>query len=309
MPLLRKALFIGTLAFAACRPALADENLLGYVRGAEVLPKGASEIYQWFTQRSDKGAGTYRAIDSKTEFEYGVTDRFQVSAELNAMSINTSGLLIDGYLPGDKKFGLRPQGVEVAMKYNFLSPAKDDFGLSGYMSFDYGTLDPHSGKDKTTRSVDVQLLAQKYFMEGQMIWVGNIAMENTYAVRDPLAVQPTAAFDWPLEPEMEIEWKFGTGLSYRFMPNWYLGAEAIYETEFETEVGQERWSVFLGPSLHYGGPSYWATLTWFDQLRGGGEKYENQYPDENNPVPQADTGLHLVEKTKDEWRLKVGFNF
>lgn len=289
--------------------AHADENLFGYVKGAETLPKGSMELYEIVTRRSDKGAGEYDAWDMETELEYGVTDRFNISGSIKLMSIDTSGLIIDGYLPGAEQYGPKFAGGEFAMKYNFLSPAKDDFGLSGYMSFDYGTLDPHSGKDKTTRSVDLQLLAQKYFMEGQMIWVGNIAMENTYAVRDPLAVQPTSNFDWPLEPEMEIEWKFGTGLSYRFMPNWYLGAEAIYETEFETEVGQERWSLFLGPSLHYGGPSFWATLTWFDQLRGGGEKYENQYPDENNPVPQADTGLHLVEKTKDEWRLKVGFNF
>ena len=54
----------------------ADENLFGYVKGAETLPKGASEIYQWVTYRADKGAGTYRAVDWETEFEYGVTGRF-----------------------------------------------------------------------------------------------------------------------------------------------------------------------------------------------------------------------------------------
>lgn len=33
-------------ALALVQPAHADENLLGYVRGAEVLPKGALEAYQ-----------------------------------------------------------------------------------------------------------------------------------------------------------------------------------------------------------------------------------------------------------------------
>jgi hypothetical protein len=40
-------------------------------------------------------------------------------------------------------------------------------------------------------------------------------------------------------------------------------------------------------------------LTLFKQVRGGGERYEGQ-PDDH---------LHLIEKTKNEVRLKVGYNF
>jgi hypothetical protein len=98
---------------------------------------------------------------------------------------------------------------------------------------------------------------------------------------------------------MEIELKLGTGLTYRFAPKWYIGAEALYETEFETEVGQERWSWHAGPSLHYADRAWWATLTWMPQLRGGGETYPGQ----------TDTDLHLIEKTKQELRVKVGYNF
>ena len=98
---------------------------------------------------------------------------------------------------------------------------------------------------------------------------------------------------------MELELKVGTGLSYRFAPKWYVSAEALYETEFETEVGQERWSVFAGPSVHYGDQKWWATLTYLPQIRGGGEQYDGQ----------RNADLHLIEKTKYEARLKVGFNF
>ena len=105
-------------------------------------------------------------------------------------------------------------------------------------------------------------------------------------------------FDWPTDPEMEIELKGGLGFSYRFARGWFIGGEALYETEFETEVGQERWSIFAGPSLHYGSKSWWATLTWFPQVTGGGEAFDGQ-PD----------NLHLIEKTKQEFRLKVGLNF
>jgi hypothetical protein len=97
---------------------------------------------------------------------------------------------------------------------------------------------------------------------------------------------------------VEIEFWAGMGLSYRFVPNWFFGLETMYETEYETGVAMERDSVFAGPSLHYGGEEFWMTFTYFDQIRGGGETFEGQ-PD----------GLHLIEKTEQELRFKVGYNF
>lgn len=283
--------------------ALADESLFGYIKGAETLPKGTWEVDQTFTHREDKGIGDYSAWDSKTEVEYGVTDKFTASGYLKMQSINMSGIVVDGYLPGDKDYGLRPSGIEASFKYNFLSPAKDDFGLAGYLSLGYDWLDKHSGQNKDKYSMELELLAQKYFMEGQLIWAGNVGTGAVYAKRDPLSADRLASlpagYDWPTKPEMEIELKAGTGLSYRFAPNWFVGAEALYETEYETEVGQERWSVFAGPTLHYGGKDWWATVTWFQQIKGGGEQYNNQ----------QDTDLHLIEKTKQELRIKFGIDF
>ncbi|MBA3582273.1 MAG: hypothetical protein H0W44_07460 [Gammaproteobacteria bacterium] len=282
----------------SCTTSIADENIFGYVKGAETLPAESWEVYQSITQRTDKGIGDYEALNLSTEVEYGFTDRLTGGIALNAQSIDTQGIIIDGYLPKDESYSLRTSGVEAALKYNFLSPAKDDFGLAGYLEFSNSWLDPHSGQDKDTYSVDLALLMQKYFLEGQLIWAGNVAMETTYAKRDEIENLPVG-FEWPTEPEMEIELSVGTGLSYRVVSNWFIGAETIYETEFETEVGQERWSWFAGPSIHYGSADWWLTLTYFKQLEGGKE----QYPD------QADTDLHLIEKTKQEIRAKIGFNF
>jgi hypothetical protein len=184
------------------------------------------------------------------------------------------------------------------VKYNFLSPAKDDIGLSGIASFEYGMLDRHSGQKKTEYEVETELQAQKYFLEGQLTWVANIGLRAAYEKRKPIANLPDG-FDWPTGPEMEISTKIGTGLSYRFTPRWYAGAELLRESEYETEVGLERWSLFGGPSIHYGGAKWWGTLTLFRQIRGGGEKYEGQ----------TQRNLHLIEKTRNEVRLKIGYNF
>nr|WP_295904135.1 DUF6662 family protein [uncultured Bdellovibrio sp.] len=278
--------------------ARADENLLGYVKGAETLPKGSWELYQILTSRDNKGAGKYHALDSKTEVEYGATDSLSLSGSLQMLQVEMSGLSVDGYLPKDNNLSLRPSGVEAGLKYNFLSPAKDDIGLSSYLSFSYNWLDRHSGQNKDSYSMELLFIAQKYFLEGEVVWSSNLGFETTYARRGDLNDLPPG-FDWPVEPEVEIGFTADTGVAYRFMPNWFVGAEALFESEYETEVGTERWTVFTGPSLHYGSEKWWATLTWIQQVSGGGEKFDAQ--DDNN--------LHLIEKTKYETRLKVGFNF
>ncbi|KHK90917.1 DUF6662 family protein [Novosphingobium malaysiense] len=288
-------------AAAACLAlpgvAHADENLLGYNAGAEVLPKGSSDLYIFNTLRSGKGEGHYRAIDTQLELEYGITDRIQVSVAANILSIDTAGLTIDGYLPKPIDKGPRFSGVELGAKFNVLSPALDNFGLAIITSVEVNRLDPHSGQDKLEYEAHTVLAAQKYFMQGQLTWIGNIGLKAGYEDRGAIADLPEG-FDWPTTPEMEIEVSAGTGLSYRVAPNWFIGAETQWTSEYETEVGNERWSLFAGPSIHYGGRTMWATLTWFPQIAGGGERYPGQTSD-----------LHLIEKTKNEFRLKLGYNF
>lgn len=278
--------------------AQADESLFGMLKGAETLPKNALEFVQHVTKRYDKGQGTYEAFDTKTELEYGVTDRATAAVYVLGQSVRTEGLRINGYLPKDEAYGLRPSGVEASIKYNFLSPAKDDFGLASYFSTSYSWLDPHSGQDKKKLTFELEMLMQKYFMDGEVIWVGNVGMESTMAQRGAIADLPED-FEWSTTPEMEIGFKAGTGLSYRFAPNWFVGGEMVYETEFETDVGQERRSVQAGPTIHYGSKDWWLSLSYLPQISGAGEKYDGQ----------TDDNLHLIEKTKQEIRLKLGFNF
>jgi hypothetical protein len=278
--------------------AIADENLFGYVRGAEPLPRGALEFYTLVTSRQDKGQGHYSALDVGAELEYGVTDKLAIAGRVIAVSVDTSGLTIDGYLPKSGDYGLQLSGAEGSLKYNFLSPARDEIGLSTYTSLSYRTIDPHSGQDKNSLTLEQILMLQKYFLDGQVVLAGNVGLEATRADRARIDDLPEG-FDWPSDPEMELELNAGAGLTYRFLPNWYVGAETFYAQENETEVGLERWSLQAGPVIHYGSAKWWATFTWLPQLQGGGETYPGQ----------RDTDLHLVEKTKQEYRLKFGVNF
>ena len=118
------------------------------------------------------------------------------------------------------------------------------------------------------------------------------------ARRDAVSDLPEG-FEWPTDEKMEIEFMAGTGVSYRFAPNRFVGADVLYQVERETEVAIERWSVQAGPCVHCGTRQWWATVTWLPQLAGGGEMFPEQ----------DDKNLHLIEKTKQEVRLKFGYNF
>lgn len=282
---------------ALSQSAYSDEGLFGYVKGAEPLPKGALDFEQWFTWRGGKDLGSYNALDTKTELEYGITDRFAASIAMWGLGINSSGLMIDAYIPGDKKYPWRPDGVEAAVKYNYLTPALDDFGLAQYTSLSYFWYDVNSGYRKNVYAFETFLLAQKYFLDGQLVWAGNLGIEADSATRQPIQGLPED-FEWPLTPEMEIAITISTGLTYRIFSNWFVGAEIFYQTEHETVVGQERWSLQAGPTIHYAAKDWWATLTWMPQLVGGG-----------TPFPGQTYNQQLIEKTSQEVRFKIGINF
>jgi len=282
---------------ALSQSAYSDEGLFGYVKGAEPLPKGALDFEQWFTWRGGKDLGSYNALDTKTELEYGITDRFAASIAMWGLGIHSSGLMIDAYIPGDKKYPWRPDGVEAAVKYNYLTPALDDFGLAQYTSLSYFWYDVNSGYRKNVYAFETFLLAQKYFLDGQLVWAGNLGIEADSATRQPIQGLPED-FEWPLTPEMEIAITISTGLTYRIFSNWFVGAEIFYQTEHETVVGQERWSLQAGPTIHYAAKDWWATLTWMPQLVGGG-----------TPFPGQTYNQQLIEKTSQEIRFKIGINF
>ncbi|MET0582261.1 MAG: DUF6662 family protein, partial [Pseudoxanthomonas sp.] len=126
----------------------------------------------------------------------------------------------------------------------------------------------------------------------------NAGMESTIAKRKAIDGLPPG-FEWPTDPEMEIEFMGALGVSYRILPNWFVGAELLYEEEHETGIGQERWTIQAGPNVHFAAKQWWATFTWLPQIKGGGSPYPGQ----------TDENLHLIEKTKEEIRLKVGYNF
>lgn len=269
-------------AFTAITPsACADEHLWSYTRGAETLPDGKADIYQFVTLRTGKNAGRYRAWDFDTEIEYGITDKFQigVAAVQHFFHIRNNTELADA---DQYRFG----GVELSAKYNVLSPFKDGIGFAIRPEFAYLGHDDVAGLKQQEILGGLTFIVQKNFLDDTLILAANGGVEFAWGKK------PAEEYDY------ELSYEAALGASYRFAPGWFLGVEGRLRSEYPEFDGhfQEHSVLYVGPSLHYGAQRWWATLSWGYQVWG----YEFEEVVKNKAY---------AEEARNEYRFKVGFNF
>lgn len=259
----------------------ADEQLFGFTRGAETLPKGQVDAYEFLTLRTGKDSGAYYGLDSDTEVEYGFTDKFQASMSLVQHYFNVKN--VDGLDNGsDYRFG----GVELAGKYNLLSPFKDPVGLAFRLEGGYLINDEVGGLPENEWFIAPELDLQKNFFDDTLIWDLNFGAEWAWG-KQPAEEYPR-----------EFSFQGATGVAYRFAPNWFVGVEGRARSEWPLfDFGHfEHLAVFAGPSLHYSSKRWWVTLTWVYQVYG-------------KEIDPTTAGRAYAEETQQMTRLKVGFNF
>jgi Family of unknown function (DUF6662) len=167
------AMLGGTLALTlAAGGAPADEQYFGFARGAETLPGGHAEVYEFLTLRTGKDTGRYYGSDSETEIEYGFTDKFQASVSLvNHHFYNQE---VDG-LPNRNNY--RFGGVELSAKYRLLSPFKDVMGLALRLEGGYLRNDEVDGLPQQERYLKPEIDFQKDFFDDRLISVFSLGAE------------------------------------------------------------------------------------------------------------------------------------
>ena len=292
MPAVRPAragLVAGALALLAAAPLAADENLLGSVYGAETLPKGRWEAYQWVTARLGKADGTYSGWDLRTEVETGLTDRLQA-----AFYVNTRAHDIHGVTGLEDRSSFQFQGVAAELKYRLKSPYLDGYGLALYVEPGYNRVERVSGEVEEELELETKLIFQRNFLDDALIWSVNYTLEPEWAIGTQ-EEHGEAGEEHAEEARRELAEELSTGASYRLAPRWFAGAELAAHSEWPDFSHREHLAVFLGPNLHYGAERWWWTLSVMPQVWG--------WPDGQV------SGLQLDEHERLEARLKVGYNF
>ena len=286
---LAAALLAGSnLLFATT--AYADEQYFGYTYSADTLPKGGTETELWVTDRRGKTDGHYDAQDYRIELEHGFTDRLTVAGYLNFESHHVRGLEPD-FENVDRDFGFK--GISAEFKYNVLSPYKDGFGLTLYAEPAWSRIHNVEGEKGTELELEFKAILQKNFLDDKLIWAANFTFEPEWEKEKEEIAPGVTESEWKKELTLEAS----TGLSYSIAPNWFAGVEGRYASvypDWTHGLQRETYAVFAGPTIHYGGRKWWATLSYQPQLFGS---------------PSPADGRALDEFEKRELRLKVGYNF
>jgi hypothetical protein len=262
----------------------ADEQFLGFTRGAETLPQGRTLLYQFMTLRTGKAEGSYYGADFQTEVQHGFTDKFQASLSVLNHYLDNYGVNGDrDALPDHNEY--RFGGITAAAKYRVWSTFEDPLGLALRLESGYLLHDAASGLPEDEFFVAPEVDVQTDFRDDTVICALNLGTQWAWGQQPPAQYR-------------ELALQSAAGLVYRFAPNWYVGAEGTIRAEYPNFDFNnfEHVVVYAGPSVHYSAKRWWVTLTWVYQVWGNG-------------VGEPADGRTYKEETDMQIRLKVGFNF
>lgn len=289
--------------------ARADEPLLGFLYTTDLLPKDGKEVEQWITWRHEKAHGSYNLVESQTEVSYGVTDSLQVSGYLIYDWTEAHHNAPDGTTVAPEQFSAyfpNPQsrfdktlfvGIAGEAIWRLQSPYTHPVGIALYA-------EPIVGP--RFQELELKALFQKNFMDDRLVVVGNLtwAPEIRELPGDPYADPDSVEYKRNTNIETDVNW--GVGVSYRFAPNWSVGWEFQNEREVNdfNIFDRHQWmgnAYYTGPTIHYAGKNFFATLTWWQQL-----PWANNYMDSSVIYKGYDEDVDF-ERTRV--RMKVGYYF
>lgn len=240
--------FTGLLAVST----RATDRRFTFTYEPETMPQGAKEFEQWITLKTQRtkhvDQENYNQWDFREEFEFGVTDRYQVALYLNGR--NTSYRSQSAGDVSDFTF----EGISVENIYNVLNPAAKPIGLSLYLEGTY------SGSEA---EIEQKLIfGQRH---GDWKWALNL----------------THATEWEdnlEETEGELEATLGVGRELG--KRWCVALELRSITKIPNYEAFESTALYLGPTVTYRQDNWWAGLSVLPQVWGrdwdhSGDGYDN----------------------------------
>jgi hypothetical protein len=242
-------------------------------------------VVQWTTARVGKVGGRYLGLDLATEIEYGITDRLQGALYiLNDYHYLRNASGSSEVFDDVNRFSFN--GVSAELKYQLLNPYKDAFGFAVYFEPGFKRISGVSGEREDEFELETKLILQKNFLDHRLITALN------YTIEPEFEREPGESWETGLRMEGAL------GASYKMAGNWWIGAEARLDTEFEDADLNESEFVRLGigPTIHYSGDKFFATLAVMPQVWG--------WPDRTGTG-----GMHLDEGERLEVRFKIGAEF
>ncbi len=273
----------GVLA-AAClsslsAPARADDQPFLTLYTTDIDSQGERELEQWFSWKSGHANAAFNEFETRSEFEYGITDDLQGSLYLNYDWERERAHDPLGLAESDSNLGVSGELIWRVMNVYF-----DPMGLAFYVEPAIGTHE---------RSFETKVLMQKNFFNDTLRTALNINLEDRWE-HDPSG-------HWNEASALE----FDAGVAYNITPVWSVGLEFDNERGFDGEViGTDEKPVsnsfYLGPTVQYVGRPFSITLG-----------AQTQLPIASNPshVPGAVVGGMTAEDEHFRATLRLTTDF
>ncbi len=197
-----------------------------YTYEALTMPKGMWEYEQWVTWKtSKKSTPGYDRFDFRHEFEWGITDNFQLA------------LYVADWRYDEHKHKGDFRDIALEAIYNFTNPVTDPIGLSLYGEIAVG--------DEKLK-LEGKLILEKDF--GPLVVAYNLILE--------------AEWEGHHFHEDKGELEQTLGISYQFSPRFMVGAELLHEFAIPDWGGiKGKGVLYVGPNVSYHADKWWATLT------------------------------------------------
>lgn len=269
--------------------ALADETLWLYAKGTDTRPKASYELKVSEISRIGKSSGSYQMHDIRPEIEYGITDKLTATAEAIVFKHNYKvddpelQPMFDTQTEAGGRFNKTQfGGYEIGLKYNIASPYTQKVGYSTGFSYEKRDRYRLDGAKIDQDSFVFTQFFQTNFLDDALV----------------LALTPKIEFERRKSPDVleeEIAIDIAAGIAYRFVPNWFIGAEWRMQSdylnpqesgEFNPELkrssfdltdfrvgSRHQYGHYLGPTIHYGAQNWYFTGGVLWQVKGGGSQF------------------------------------
>ena len=248
---------------------------------SNTLAKGAVDIESWATFRTGRSY-FYNRLDTRLEFETGLTDKLQSAFYFNAShmafgpSKDTLGGIADTSMVGI--FQESEFSVSSEWKLNLINSATHPFGFAAYVEF---------GIAPTQYEIETKLIFDKKTEKNMFA----LNLVNEYELKYEIDKDENKA-GWATEDESEIDIAY----MHMFRPSFGLGLEVVNSNEIEHGAWNFS-ALYAGPTIFYSGGKHFLILNFLPQLTN------------LHKTDDAPNNLVLNAREKMEVRLLWGFNF
>lgn len=250
--------------------ARADDQPFVTIYTTDIDSQYEKEIEQSLRWSTQKPHQAFNGWLSRTEFEYGATDDFQISGYLNYEWEHSRP---HPDVRADETFHVTSVSGEAI--YRFLNPYFDPVGLAVYFEPTFGD---------NTRELEAKLLLQKNFFNSNLRIAANVNFEDNWEREKGIWNKGSAA-------------EFFAGAAYNVTPEWSVGVEFNNENDFEGLFGNAHagtTAYYLGPTISYAGLPFVVRLGTELQLPWASAHFH-------------EPGVVSKGYLADDERLRVGF--